>query len=121
MADELMGRVRSDGKTVRCVEVRLRHPDMTQCRRSGTLTEPTDLETDAYALMDSLLSRLWDFRRPVRLVGLKLSQVYDASNQVQPELELPGMARSPRRTLAALMDSLNEKYGDGTVVRGHSL
>lgn len=121
MADELMGRVRSDGKMVRCVEVRVRHPDMSQHRRSETLAEPTDLETDLYGPMDSLLSAIWVNSRPVRLVGLKLSQVYESRQQSQPDLELPGFSRAPRRTLAALMDRLNERYGEGTVVRAHRL
>jgi DNA polymerase-4 len=121
MADSLMGRVRADGKMVRGVEVRIRHPDMSQTRRSTTLSEPTDLETDVYGLMDALLGKVWDGRRPVRLVGLKLSQVYDSDPSEQPDLALPGFSRQSRRTLASLMDRLNERYGDGTVVRAHRL
>ncbi len=121
MADELMGRVRSDGKMVRSLEVRVRHPNMTQHRRSETLSEPTDLETDLYGPMDALLAAIWNGSRPIRLVGLKLSQVYDSPLEGQPDLALPGFARHPRRTLVTLMDHLNEKYGEGTLVRGHSL
>ena len=46
MADHLMAKVRADGKMIRCVEVRLRYNDMEQSRRSESLDEPTDLETD---------------------------------------------------------------------------
>lgn len=121
MADELLGRVRAEGKMVRCVEVKVRYSDMSQARRSGTLVEPTDLETDLYAPMDALLDSVWSHPRRLRLVGVKLSQVYESKHQGQADLGLPGFSRTPRRTLATLMDRLNEKYGTGTIVRAHRL
>jgi DNA-directed DNA polymerase III PolC len=123
MADHLMAKVRADGKMIRCVEVRLRYNDMEQSRRSESLDEPTDLETDIYGVIDRLTRRAWDRRVSLRLVGLKLSRVYDGGGWRQAGLDLPGTGyeRETRRTLARVMDEARIKYGGGSVVRGHQV
>lgn len=122
MADHLMAKVRADGKTIRCVEVRLRYNDMEQSRRSESLDEPVDLETDVYGLIDRLARRAWDRRVSLRLVGLKFSRVYPAIVR-QTALDLPGTGydRETRRELARVMDEAKERYGSGSVVRAHQL
>ena len=123
MADHLMAKVRADGKMIRCVEVRLRYNDMEQSRRSESLEEPTDLETDVYGVIDRLVRRAWDRRVSLRLVGLKLSRVYDGGGWRQTGLDLPGTGydKETRRVLARVMDEARVKYGDGSVVRGHQV
>jgi len=123
MADHLMAKVRADGKMIRCVEVRLRYNDMEQSRRSESLEEPTDLETDVYGVIDRLVRRAWDRRVSLRLVGLKLSRVYDGGGWRQTGLDLPGTGydKETRRVLARVMDEARVKYGDGSVVRGHQI
>ena len=123
MADHLMAKVRADGKMIRCVEVRLRYNDMEQSRRSESLDEPTDLETDIYSLIDRLARRAWDRRVSLRLVGLKLSRVYEGGGWRQAGLDLPGTGydKETRRVLARVMDEAKIRYGSGAVVRAHQL
>ncbi|MBU3664462.1 MAG: DNA polymerase III subunit alpha [Chthoniobacterales bacterium] len=123
MADHLMANVRADGKMIRCVEVRLRYNDMEQSRRSESLAEPTDLETDVYGLIDRLARRAWGRRVSLRLVGVKFSRVYDAGGWRQAGLDLPGTGydRETRRRLARVMDEAKVRYGAGSLVRGHQL
>jgi DNA polymerase-4 len=123
MADHLMAKVRADGKMIRCVEVRLRYNDMEQSRRSESLDEPTDLETDVYGLIDRLTRRAWDRRVSLRLVGLKLSRVYNGGGWRQAGLDLPGTGydKETRRVLARVMDEAKIRYGSGAVVRAHQL
>lgn len=122
MADKLMARVREDGKMIRCVEVHLRYNDMEQSRRGESLDEPTDLETDVYGVIDRLLRRAWDRRVSLRLAGLKFSRLYPAMLR-QAALDLPGTGydREARRELARVMDEAKERYGAGSVMRGHQL
>ena len=123
MADYLMAKVRADGKMIRCVEVRLRYNDMEQSRRNESLDEPTDLETDIYGVIDRLTRRAWDRRVSLRLVGLKLSRVYDGGGWHQAGLDLPGTGyeRETRRVLARVMDEAKVRYGAGSVMRAHQL
>ena len=122
MADHLMAKVRADAKTIRCVEVRLRYNDMEQSRRSESVEEPTDLETDVYTLIDRLVRRAWDRRVSLRLVGLKLSHVYQVEvRQLALDLTGTGYDRETRRELARVMDEVKERYGSGSIVRGHQV
>jgi DNA-directed DNA polymerase III PolC len=122
MADALMVKVRADAKAIRCVEVCLRYNDMEQSRRSESLDEPTDLETEVYPLIDRLVRRAWERRVSLRLAGLKFSRVY-AGGPRQLALDLPGTGydREARRELARVMDEAVSRYGAGAVVRGHAL
>jgi DNA-directed DNA polymerase III PolC len=87
------------------------------------LAEPTDLETDIYGVIDSLAKRAWDRRVSLRLVGLKLSRVYDGGGWQQAALDLPGTGydREIRRELARIMDEAKIRYGSGAVVRAHQI
>lgn len=121
MADELMERVRADGKTVRCVEVLLRYGDMEQGRRSESLAEPSDLETDFYGVIDRLAKRAWERRAALRLVGLKFSGVHRTVSR-QLTLGLPGAGnREARRDLARAVDAARARHGPDAIVRGHRL
>ena len=57
IADRLFCKVRVEGKTVRTIEVRVRYNDFNDCRRSESLEEPTDLETDCYSVISRLLKK----------------------------------------------------------------
>ncbi len=77
MADNLMVKVRADGKSIRTVTVRIRYNDMDEQQASESLNEPTDLETDIYSLTSSLLRRAWQRRVSLRMVSVKVSNVYE--------------------------------------------
>lgn len=121
MIDSLMEKIRSEGKMIRSVEVLVKLGDKSQSRRSETLAEPTDLETDVYAVVDSLLRRAWTTRSGIRLVGVKLSRMYDSQNLPQVELGLTGYDRSHHRALVKAMDEIRTKYGKKAAQRGHRL
>ena len=76
MADQLMATVRTDAKCVRTLTVKVRYNDMAEDQRAESLLEPTDLETDIYGRLDRLLQEAWKRRVSLRLVSLKLSNVY---------------------------------------------
>src|SRR5215472_2946815 len=77
MADKLMAKVREDCKRIRTVTVKVRYNDMDEQQASESLEEPTDLETDTYAKTSALLRKAWKRRVSLRLVSLKLSNVYE--------------------------------------------
>jgi len=85
------------------------------------MREPTDLETDAYSLLRKLLRKAWSRRVSLRMVSLKLSNVYDGL--FRSELSLAGNARNleSRERLAASIDELRRNKGWNVVLRGHDL
>ncbi len=121
MADRLFIKVRAEAKAIRTIEVRVRYNDFDECRRSESLSEPTDLETDAYPLLDRLLARAWERRVSLRLVSVKLSGVYGAVFQAGLPLWDAGVDPAVRRRLSPVLDKIRSRHGAGAILRGHDL
>ena len=117
MVDELLAKVRADGKRVRTLTVKVRYPDFSQAAHGRSLAEATDLETPFYPLVAPLLREAWRLRRPLRLVSVRFSGVESAASQ----LEMFGADDEKRRRLAATMDRLNREGLGGGVQHGHQL
>ncbi len=115
MLDELMSKVRADGKRVRTCTVKVRYPDFAQESHGRSLAEATDLEAPFYPLVAPLLLAAWRRRRPLRLVSVRLSGVEGGGGQ----LEMFGQADERRRRLAGVLDRLNRR--EPVVRRGHQL
>ena len=121
MADDLMAAVRADGKAVRTVTVKVRYNDMDEDQRSETLVEPTDLETDLYGRLPVLLRQAWKRRVSLRLVALRLSNVYDEWWRTELPLADGARQHDQRRRLARVVDDLRRTHGRECLVRGHDL
>ena len=94
MGDKLMAKVRADGKSIRTLTVKVRYNDMDEDQASVSLDEPTDLETEIYAEISRLLRKAWKRRVSLRLVSLKLSNLYEgAFGACSPWMLLPGSTR----------------------------
>lgn len=119
MADTLMRRVRQDHKSIRTVTLTLRYNDMDEVTRSSSFDEPTDLENDLYPLLQTLLTRAWERRVSVRLVGLRLSKVYDAGFSNGLLLEPCDVKRERLHTIASVVDELRGQ--SRSIMRGHDL
>ena len=121
IADRLLATIRSEGKAIRTVEVRMRYNDFADCRRSESLREPTDLEGDIYPVLERLMNKAWERRVSLRLVSVKLSGVYDGVFQAGLALVDSGPDPIERRRLSGVVDSIRAKYGPESCMRGHDL
>ncbi len=119
MADHLFAKVRAERRSIRTLHVRVRYNDMAEDQASQSLLEPTDLETGVYGRLRALLRAAWKRRVSLRLVSLKLSNIYDS--RFCGELPLPSAApgRDARARLAAAMDELRQAHGRPVFLRGH--
>jgi DNA polymerase-4 len=117
MIDELLPKIRADGKRVRTLTIKVRYPGMENESAGRSLGVASDLETPFYPLVRPLLRQAWTRRRPLRLVSVRFSGVEDGPAQ----LEMFAEADEKRRRLAGVLDRLNDR-GRATVVRrGHQL
>jgi DNA polymerase-4 len=114
LADHAFARVRADGKQVRTVMVKIRYTDMDENQGQASLREPTDVETPVYPLLSKLLGRLWDRRVRLRLVSVKLSNVYCGDSQ----LDLFG-TKQRQRALVMLCETLRQRFGPHALMRSH--
>ncbi len=114
LTDKAFERVREDGKQIRTITVKIRYTDMDEHQGQMSLPEPTDVETDAYPILSQLLRRLWDRRVRLRMVQVKLSNVYSGWSQ----MDLFGVKEKQRR-LALLCEEIRHAHGRKALMRGH--
>jgi DNA-directed DNA polymerase III PolC len=119
MADELFAKVRADGKAVRTLTVKVRYNDMAEDQSGESLAEPTDLETEVYGRLTVLLRQAWKRRVSLRLVSLKLSNLYEGVFCSELALGLGVLQTDARRRLARVVDELRRERGRYVILRGH--
>lgn len=117
MVDDLMPKIRADGKRVRTLTVKVRYPDFSHASQAHSLAEPTDLEAPFYAWIGPLLRTAWTRRSPLRLVSVRFSNVSEPESQ----LEMFAEGDDRRRRLAGVLDALNRGVAAPRVKHGHQL
>ena len=118
-ADHLMAKVRADDKTIRTVTVKLRYNDFSESTGDRSLEEPTDIETDLYSTIAVLVKKLWDRRVSLRLVALRLSNVYSGVFRQELALTTATNTYQQKKGLAEAVDALRSQFGDNAIMRGH--
>jgi len=121
MADQLFAKVREEGRSVRTLSVKVRYNDRDENQRAVSLREPTDLETDIYGRLHGLLKEAWQRRVSLRMVSLKLSNVYEGVFRTELPLETGSRNHEARERLASVLDELRRNKGWSVVLRGHDL
>jgi DNA-directed DNA polymerase III PolC len=119
MADNLFAKVREEGRSIRTLTVRVRYNDMAEDQVNESLREPTDLETDVYGRLHQLLRAAWKRRVSLRLVSLKLANVYDGRFRSELPLEISAQRQEGRARLAIVIDELRRSRGHSVILRGH--
>jgi DNA polymerase-3 subunit alpha len=121
MADSLFAAVREEGRSVRTLTVRVRYNDMAEDQISESLPEPTDLETEVYCLIRTLFRKAWKRRVSVRLVSLKLSNLYRGAYSTELPILPHARRRDSNTRLTGQVDALRKAHGQGIILRAHDL
>lgn len=119
MADDLFAKVRAEQRTIRTLTVTVRYNDRAEAQVSESLLEPTDLETEVYGRLQAMLKRAWKRRVSLRLVSLKLSNLYDGRFRSDLPLTVPSQRLAAQSRLAAVVDELRSAHGHSVILRGH--
>lgn len=119
MADNLFATVREEGRSIRTLTVKVRYNDMGEDQVSESLLEPTDLETDIYGLLHTLLRKAWKRRVSLRLVSLKLSNLYHGAILTDLPILPSSQRHDSNARLAAQIDALRKEHGQSVILRGH--
>ena len=75
MIDELIPKVRADGKRARTITIKVRYPGMQDSSAAHSLKEASDLETAFYPHVAPLMRAAWRQRKPLRLVSVRFSGI----------------------------------------------
>src|SRR5205814_1789354 len=111
MADKLFAKVREEGRSIRTLTVKVRYNDMAEDQVSDSLIEPTGLETDVFSRLHGMLRKAWKRRVSLRLVSLKLSNVYDGRFHCELPLEVCAQRQDAQARLAVVIDELRKSRG----------
>lgn len=111
-------RLREAGLVTRTLTLTIRYAGFDTYTRSKTLSEPTCLDADIFAVFQSLFRQHRDSRRKVRLLGVSLSALTHGAEQLDL-LEAERRAKIEKLTRAA--DRLRDRFGFDSVQFGGSL
>jgi DNA-directed DNA polymerase III PolC len=121
MADQLFADVRAENRSVRTLTVKVRYNDRDENSRAESLREPTDLETDIYGRLRGILKEAWQRRVSLRMVALKLSNVYNGVFRTELSLDIGTRTHEAQERLAVVLDNLRRSRGRSIIMRGHDL
>ena len=118
LSQKVCKRLREAGLSTRTLTLTIRYAGFATYTRAKTLAEPTQLDSDIYAVFQELFRRHRDVKRKVRLLGVSLSKFAHGN----PQLDL--LEKERREKLAKLTkaaDRLRDRFGFGKVQFGGSL
>ena len=111
-------RLREAGLAARTLTLTIRYAGFETHTRAKTLAEPTQLDSDIYAVFQELFQKHRDLKRKVRLLGVSLSGFTHGNAQLDL-LEKERREKLAKLTKAA--DRLRDRFGFGKVQFGGSL
>lgn len=103
--------LRHDGKSTACVAVKIRYPDFSTQTRQKTIALTAN-DSILIETAHELFGQVYDGRRPLRLLGVRFSELNEGSVQTN----LFGDTEKETRLLAQL-DKIRDKFGSKSVVR----
>ena len=118
LADSVSRHMRSDHVKARNVSVSIRYLDFKTRSHQRKLPEPIDTTREVYRAALSLLPELWKDRKPLRLMGISLTDLAEEAKEQLSLFSEEQEARQRDETLDRTMDALRSRYGSGIIQRG---
>ncbi len=114
LTGKMTRRLREHGATARTIAIKFRESDFTTYTRRSTLAEPVDTEEKVFPVALKLMNALRRKDVRVRLIGVYASNLVTGSVGQMPLFREP----APKdRKLAAALDDIQRRYGDGSITR----
>ncbi|WPU90988.1 DNA polymerase IV [Mucilaginibacter sabulilitoris] len=111
MTEELSGKLRRENKLASCMAIKVRYANF----ETHTQQQRIPLTAAEHILIPgikNLLKQAWNQHRPIRLIGVRLSNLCSGSYQINLFED-----NEERIRLYQAMDKINFKFGDKTVCR----
>jgi DNA polymerase-4 len=117
LANKVARRMRGEWLQGRTITLKVKYSDFVLITRSATLPKPTDDALEIYSNVCRLLSKTAAGKRPVRLLGISMSQLVNTEIEGQLSLFLEEEV-SKKRELNTALDSICEKFGEKAIRPG---
>ncbi|MFH1241867.1 MAG: DNA polymerase IV [Pseudomonadota bacterium] len=118
LANQVGRRMRREGLSGSTVTLKVKYSDFTQITRAETLQRSTDDGLEIYSSARRLLQKTQVGKKPVRLLGISLSQISLSGSGEQLSFFGQDELSQKRKKLNTALDSLQEKHGDKSVRPG---
>ncbi len=118
LGNKVARRMRHKGVTGKTVTLKVKYNDFVQITRSTTLPKPTDDGLEIYSTVCRFLEKTEVTIKPIRLLGISLSQLNFLGIGTQLSLFDQDPSSQKRQRLNTTLDSLYEKFGDQSVLPG---
>jgi DNA polymerase-4 len=118
LATKVGGRLRHKAAVSRTISLKVKYNDFKQITRSATLTDPVDDGNAIYRQCCSLLEKTEVGSRPVRLLGVTVSNLCDPEAPRQQSLFDDPVREQKTASLNQAVDSIQDTFGEGTIVPG---
>lgn len=115
LTNQVAHRLRREGATGKTIALKAKYHDFTQVTRSATLSQCTDDESAIYTTVCKLLDKTDAGKRPIRLLGVSVSQLSHSNSEEQLSLFHKGKGSKKRKQLNTALDSLTEKFGEDSI------
>jgi DNA polymerase-4 len=112
LANRVARRMRRKGFEGKTITLKVKYSDFSRITRSVTLHKYTNDSADIYASVCSLLEKTAVGKRPVRLLGISLSNLDDSGSGRQLSLFNHHEPNEKRKELNKALDSIFEKFGN---------
>jgi DNA polymerase-4 len=120
LANRVARRMRRKGLEGKTITLKVKYHDFVQITRSVTRHKYTNDSTVIYSKICSLLEKTAVGKKPVRLLGISLSNLADIGSERQLSLFDQNGSSEKRKELNKTLDSICEKFG-GKGIRPGSL
>lgn len=117
LLEKQLRRLRAARQSARTLGIGLRYSDRESAQASHSLSEPSNLDPFFLPWVRILMKRAWQRRVQVNQIRVQLGNLYP--DWIQNDLFDETLAR--QRRMAELGDSLNTRFGKGSLVRASQL
>ncbi len=115
LATKVGERLRNHNRQGQTITLKVKYYDFISSSRSHTLAEPTSDTREIYQQGLELLIKTEAGRKPVRLVGISVSNLSQPGKGYQQDLFGRSRERQKSRSLHEAIDRINQKFGDRTI------
>ena len=118
LSNKVARRMRHKGLKGKTITLKVKYFDFVQITRSATLPKFIDDGFEIYSVACRLLKKTEITKKPIRLLGISLSQLSFSGIGTQLSLFDQDPSSQKRQRLNIALDSLYEKFGDKSIVPG---
>ncbi|OJW18343.1 DNA polymerase IV [Mucilaginibacter sp. 44-25] len=115
MTEELSGKLRRENKLASCLAIKIRYANFETHTQQQKIAF-TAAEHILIPGIKNLLRKTWNQHRPIRLIGVRLSNLCSGSYQINLFED-----NEERIRLYQAMDNINFRFGDKTVCRASGM